>query len=367
MRFLIAGLALLVLGIGVTEYNRRTGTGPAKPADKPAPVDAKPKLPKGVAALLETLPPGEDEAVPADAFAEKLVVPPQAAADGFKAVAGGIFGARELRGGFGAGLFVMDVGGASALVRAAISESPRVLLARRGRIDALAVDGSTVFFAEGGVVASTHARGDEPVTVRARFKSARVTSLATAGDVVVATLMPVTADPLSTDPVGAVVAISSEGEVTLVAAEQVRPRDVQTDGKGCFWVAGYPPGLWRGALDGAFSSQLSDRAEGPLALDGDGVVFRAVQGSGQELRRAARAGGKQDTLAAADVAWLVSSSGLVRYVAPGSPARLFEVTAGAEPTAVAALPGAPQGLALGGTTLFVLTAGDDGRAVLWAK
>ncbi len=368
MRFLVAGLVLLAFGIALTEYTRRTGgTAPASTTEQAPGTPGKPALPKAVSALLETLPAGDDAPVAPDAFSAKLEVPQAPAAGGFQALAGGDFVARELRGGFGAALFVMDVGGGSALVRAAPGEKPQVLLARQGRIDALAVDGSTVFFSEGGLVASTHARGDEAATVRVRFKNARVTSLATAGDTVVATLMPASADPVSTDAVGAVVAISGEGEVSLVASEQVRPRDVQTDGKGCFWVAGFPSGLWRGALDGAFSSQLSDRAEGPLALDGDAVLFRAVQGSGTELRRVARAGGRMETLATADVAWHVVSSGLVRFVTTGAPAKVFDVTQGAEPTELAAVPGAARGLALGGSSLFLLTGTDEGGAVLLAK
>lgn len=368
MRFLVAGLVLLAIGIGLTEYSRRTGGTP--PASSPTADGGTkaPALPKKVAALLETLPPGEDEPAAPDAFSAKLSLPHDLPTGGvFQGVAGGDFVARELRGGFNAALFVMDVGPASAVVRAAVGEAPQVVVARKGRIDALAVDGSTLFFSEGGVVASTHARGAEPIAVRARFKNARVTSLGTAGDTVVATLMPAGADPVSTDPVGAVVAISSSGEVQLVAGEQVRPRDVQTDGKGCFWVAGFPSGLWRGALDGSFSSQLSDRAEGPLALDGDGLVFRVVQGSGTELRRVARAGGRMETLATADVAWHVISSGLVRFVTAGQPAKVFDVTQGAEPSEVATVPVTARGLALGGTTLFLLTGTDEGGAVLLAK
>ena len=59
MRFLLAGLARLALGIGLTEYNRRhaTKTDPtsAEPADPGAPDGKKkPKYPKAVATLLET-------------------------------------------------------------------------------------------------------------------------------------------------------------------------------------------------------------------------------------------------------------------------------------------------------------------------
>ena len=372
MRFLLAGLARLALGIGLTEYNRRhaTKTDPtsAEPADPGAPDGKKkPKYPKAVATLHETDAPATDSPTASPELAALLSVPEGSAAAGFAPIAGGAFSARELRGGFGAALFVMEANGKSGLVRASPGDKPKLLFSRDGTIGAVSVDGSTVFFSDGGLVASTHARGGEPVVVRARFKNAVVTSLASSGDLVVVTLMPSSVDPLSTDPVGAVAAISSDGEVTLIAQEQVRPRAAHTDGKDAFWGAGFPSGLYRGALDGAFSSQLSDKAEEPIALDGDGVFFRSPQGTGPELRRVGRAGGNMQTLATADVGFLVASSGLVRFATLGAGPKLMEVTAGAEPTEVMSIAGSPRGLALGGTTLFLLTTSDDGKSVLLAK
>lgn len=370
MRSLLAGLLCLLVGIGFTEYKRRN---PAKTDDKTTEPDVtptgkkKPNYPKEVAALLETAPAGTDTPTATPELAALLSVPEGEAVSGFAPIAGGTFSARELRGGFGAALFVMDVNGKSGLVRASQGEQPKLIFARNAPIGALAVDGSTVFFSEGGLVGSTHARGGEPVTVRARFKNATVTSLASSGDLVVVTLMPTGVDPLSTDAVGAVAAISAEGDVTLIAQEQVRPRAALTDGKDAFWIAGFPSSLMRGALDGAFSSQLSDKAEEPIALDGDGVFFRSPQGTGPELRRVGRAGGNMQTLAAADLSYLVASSGLVRFVTGGAEPKLMEVTSGAQPTEVMSLAGRPRGLALGGTTLFVLTAPDESRSVLIAK
>lgn len=179
--------------------------------------------------------------------------------------------------------------------------------------------------------------------------------------------MPKGVDPLSTDAVGAVISIDSDGHVSLIAQEQVRPRAAQTDGKGAYWISGFPAGLWRGALDGAFSSQLSEAAEEPIALDGDAVYFRAPLGSGVEIKRVGRAGGNMQTVATADVNGLVVSSGLVRFTTSGAAPKLMEVTTGAEPTELLSLTGSARGLALGGTTLFVLTVGDDGVAVLRAK
>lgn len=371
MRVLIAGLACLLLGVGLTEYMRRhpskaEGSSTTEPEVTPD-GKKKPKYPKAVATLLENEGPGTEALVAAPELAALLSTPTSEPVAGFSPIAGGAFAARELRGGFGAALFVMDVDGKSALVRASSGEAPKLLLSRKGAIGALAVDGSTVFFSEGGLVGSTHARGGEPVAVRARFKNATVTSLASSGDLVVVTLMPNGVDPLSTDAVGAVAAISSEGEVTLIAQEQVRPRAALTDGKDAFWIAGFPPSLMRGALDGAFSSQLFDKAEEPIAIDGDGVFFRSPQGTGPELRRVGRAGGNMQTLAAADVGHLVASSGLVRFATVGAGPKLMEVTSGAQPTEVMSIAGSPRGLALGGTTLFLLTTSDDGQSLLLAK
>ena len=369
MRFLLAGLACLALGIGLTEYMRRhpapTSTSTPEPETLPS-GKKKPSYPKAVATLLETEAAGTDAPTASPELAELLSVPQGAAVAGFSPIAGGTFIARELKGGFGAALFVIDAKGKSGLVRAGQGEAPKLLFSRDS-IGALAVDGSTVFFSEGGMVGSTHARGGEPVAVRARFKNAVATSLASSGDLVVVTLMPKDVDPLSTDPVGAVAAIGSDGEVTLIAQEQVRPRAASTDGKDAFWIAGFPSGLWRGGLDGAFSSQLSDKAEDPIALDGDGVFFRSPLGTGAELRRVGRAGGNMQTLATADVGFLVASSGLVRFATRGAGPKMMEVTSGAEPTEVMSIAGSARGLALGGTTLFLLTGGDDGKSLLLAK
>jgi hypothetical protein len=51
----------------------------------------------------------------------------------------------------------------------------------------------------------------------------------------------------------------------------------------------------------------------------------------------------------------------------GAEPKLMEVTTGAQPSEVLALSASPRGLALGGTTLFVLTAPDETRSLLIAK
>lgn len=359
MRLLLAGLACLLVGLGLTEYARRhPASADGGPAAAPS---APPPRPQATTALLALGPAEAMTSAPTAPFAA-LVAQGQALVDGFSVAATGPFAARELRGGFDAALFVMDLEGGSAVVRAAPGQPPRVLLAREAPITRLVVDGSTLFFAEGGLIASTSTRGDEGLTVRARFANAVVTGLAASGDTVVAALVPPGTGPASAAPVGAVVRLDASG-VTLLAADQVAPRAVVTDGKEAWWLAGQPAALWRGALDGAFSAQLAADVAEPLVLDGDALVHRAVAASGPELRRVGRAGGNLQTLATRNPEWLAAASGLVRFTEGGA---LYEVTPGSEPTLRATFPGAAQGVALGGTTLFVLVR-EGGASHLYAK
>jgi hypothetical protein len=364
MRFLVAGLVLILIGLTLTEYTRRNGApssetssgDDAKPGGK-----KKPALPPKVAKLLELSAPDLSEGgAPAEATASLLasLKTEGPAVGGFSPLLSGDFHPRQLlASGFGYAVLAVDVGQGSALVRVESGTPAKALVTRARRITALTMDGSSLFFAEGSHVFATSARGETPLP-RLGFKNAVVTSLAASGDDLVVTLMP--ADAADADgPVGAVVRIDAAGEVTLLAADQVRPRAVVTDGKEAFWLA---DGAWRAGLDGSFSSRLAEDAKEPLALDGDALVL----GAKGELRRMSRAGGKQVTLAAADVAALVTSSGLVRYATAETPARLFEVTAGAEPTLVTPFNGPVSALALGGTTLFVLST-DAAGATLLAK
>jgi hypothetical protein len=372
MRFLIAGLVLLAIGISITEYTRRNPPkkdGDSTPtAETPAdPGPKKPKWPAAVATLLELDEKGSEPSSASPELAALLSVPTDAPLSGFAPAAGGAFSARHLSGGFGAALFVIDAQGKSGVVRAAAGEAPKLLFSRDTPVTALDVDGSTLFFASGGLVAETLARGGEGLTVRARFKNATVTSLAAAGDVLLLTVMPKSADPMSGDAVGAVVALTGSGELSLVASEVVRPRGAQTDGKDAWWIAGEKGALWRGALDGAFSTQLADTAEEPLVLDGDTLYFKAPLGTGVELNRVGRAGGNQQALITAEVAHLTATSGLIRFTTTGAGGGLLELTSGSEATKVLELPASSRGVTVGGTTLFLLTQGDDGRSVLWAK
>lgn len=350
MRFLVAGVVLVLLSIGLSEYSRRHPAGRSE-ATAPVPVSARPPL-------LDTEPPVDQAVAPSDAMAKLLEAPSGATVEsGFAPVVTGPFSARELKGGFSAVLFVLDEKGRSAIVRAVAGEGAKVVATRTQRISSLEVDGSTVFFAEGGTVLSMSARGEEAPKARVRFKRAVVTSLAPVGDTVFLTVMPAEVDRLSEKPVGAVVKVGSDGEPQLIASEQVRPGNVVADGKDVYWVSGAPSALWRAPADGSFSSRVTEEAEGPLALDTDGVIFRA---SGGELRRVARAGGPVSVLARETPEAFIASSGLVRFITRRG---LFEVVAGSPPSEIAAPPGAPRGVALAGTTLYLLVAKDSGTTL----
>ncbi|MEW5742314.1 MAG: hypothetical protein AB1938_25580 [Myxococcota bacterium] len=361
MRFLIAGLVLIFLGISLTEYSRRSGaTAGGTDSGDGASAKGKPGLPPKVARLLEVTPPDlSDEPAAPDATNALLssLKTKGDAVEGFSPLLSGPFTARHLRAGFGYAVVALDVGEGSTLLRLEPGSPARIIALRKRRLTALTLDASTLFFAEGGRVFSTSTRGDAPVLPRASFKNAVVTALAAWGDDVLAALAPADAPD---SPDGAVVRIDSAGEVTLLASDQRRPRAVVTDGKEAFWVA---DGLWRASVDGSFSSRIAEGADGPLALDGDAVVATF----GGEVKRMSRAGGKSQTLAEAHATALVATSGLTRYATDESPARLFEVTAGAAPTLAATLPGKVSALALGGATLFALGQDASGTPVLWAK
>ncbi len=350
MRFLLVGLVMLGLSVGLSEYDRRHP--PATPVTTTESAK-KPELPSGVKALLATTSPSADDPAPAGSAqaVQALLKGSDAKVGGFSTVAEGAFQARELRGGFGAVLFVVDTQSGSAIVRAVAGEGAKVVAVRSQRITAMQVDGSTVFFAEGGRVLSMSARGDEGPVVRVSFTSARVTSLAPVGDTVYVTLL-----PTGPEPEGVVAKVESNGTVSLIASEQLKPHDVVADGKDVFWLAGGTSSLFRAPADGSFTSRVLEGADAPVALDGDALVARV----GETLSRVSRAGGTPMVLARVKADAIAVSSGLTRYSSNGA---VYEVTAGAEPTELLKASGTPVGVALGGLSLYVLVSTGSGSAL----
>ena len=200
------------------------------------------------------------------------------------------------------------------------------------------------------------------------FVRALVTSVAAHGSKVVVSLVPKDGDPFSADPNGAV-AVVEDGEVKLIALEQIRPREVMFDGRDdAFFVAGYPSGLTRAALDGSFTARIAERADGPITLEPDGITWRSPQASSPELKRGARSGGAVKTVARVDVEWLAVQNGVARYTSAGIAPRLYEARAGDENTVeLAPIKGLAKGLAWVGEKTWLLTADEEGVSTLQVK
>jgi hypothetical protein len=277
--------------------------------------------------------------------------------------------ARELHGTTDGAVMVLEKGGSTALVRIPAAGAPTVLTVRTTAISTVSFDpkDNRLVWGEGGTVKSIAAAGGE-VKTHIAFTRALVTSVASHGSKVVAALVPRDGDPFAADPNGAVVSIE-DGEAKLIATEQIRPREVLYDGKDeAFFVAGYPSGLTRVALDGSFTARIAERADGPVALEPGAITYRFPQASSPELKRGGRSGGALKTIARVDVEWLAVQNGVVRYTTTGIAPRLFESKpddeAGVE---LAAIKGVVKGLAWSGEKTWLLTADDDGVVTLQVK
>lgn len=362
MRFLVVGLVLIGAGIGVTEYGRRHPGSSSAAASVPG---AKKKVqaqatPPTMKALMETVPAEPDAPGGREAFAaavQKLTSAEKSG--GFSTLLAGNFTVRELVSGEAFGVAVVGVGAQSGLVRFSAGAQVTVVAARAAAVTAAAINGSTVIWAEGARVYSAGESGEVKVLVQ--WANASVASLAASGGSVYAALVPKDGDPFSTDPTGAVVKIGADGQVSPVVTEQVRPHSLVVHGSDVFFVAGYPSALTRAALDGSFSAQIADRADGPIAYDGEGVVYRFPQ---TEVRRVAPAGGGQVTLAHGDIDWLSSAAGVTYFTSVGIGARLYQVTGTAEPVELVALNGVAKGVAMAGQDVAVAVLLDDGNSAI---
>ncbi len=371
MRFLVVGLVLIAVGIGVTEWNRRHPSEKKEGKDAAKKVKNAPVAPPTMQGLIATVTPEPDSAGSSDTFTTDLttmLTTSGEAVPGFAPVLRGVVKARELRATSEGVVLLLEKGGSAAVVRWPSGGTPTVLSVRTKPVSTLWVDGAgkRIVWGEAGMVKSIGLEGGEVKTLVA-FERALVTSVAASGDRVVASLVPRDGDPFSAEPNGAVVSIE-KSEPKLIAVEQVRPREVLYDGKDeAFFVAGYPSGLTRAALDGSFTARIADRADGPVALEADGLVYRFPQSSSPELRRGARAGGAVKTLARVDVEWLAVRNGVVRYTTTGIAPRLYETKVDSEETELAAMKGAVKGLAWAGDKTWLLTVDDAGLTTLQVK
>ncbi len=364
MRFLVAGLVLMALGIGSAEYSRRHRE-PSKAGSTAAKKPAGPVVPAAANTVLASekatglaLP---DAAPLQAALGETTVAATPAGKLGPALTAKWVV--RELRAGPDFAGAAVDVGGLRGVLRLVPGQAPRVLGATKAPVSALCVDGQTTTWAADGVV--WRAQGEQ-TTALVRFPNAVVTGLAHHGDVLLAALQPKDADPFAADANGAVVRVAADGTVTAVATEQVRPRDLLTDGQEAFWVGGYPAGLVRAALDGSFSARISERADGPLSFGGEGLVFRFPLQSGSELRRLGKAGGNGRTLATVDTDFAAAQGPRTQYTTSGMLPHLFERTGEDAAVDLLAIKGTVKALSASESTLVLAVMQEDGSTqVLW--
>jgi hypothetical protein len=354
MRLLIAGLVLFAVGVGFKEYSRRhpdSVVADVKAADQPK----APEAAAGPEALLETKEAGDLDTQP---LATVDTATAAKGAGGFDTLLSGTFGCGNLRHGDTFAILVVRRDNQASLVRVEPGQPAKVLATRKERIDAVAVDGNDVLWAEGGRIFSMAADGSSNMVVRVSFAHAHVTSLAAKGGTIVAALVPPDADPLSDAPEGAIARINSSGKVSLVAGLQVRAHDVATDGKEAVWVAGYPSGLSRAALDGSSSGRIAERADGPVVVQEDGVIHRYPQTGSPEVRKVARTGGSMQTLVVGDTDWLDADATHLWYTTAGFGARLYRVTGTGEPEDLGELGGASAGVAALSKAVVVLVQSD---------
>lgn len=366
MRFAIAGLLLIALGIGLAEYARRNPDERVKTDDAKASDAATPDAPVP-AVSIEALTAVETATFIAgpglESFADVGAVLKKERTQSVLQLPVGV-AVRELRSGPTLAAFVLERAKTPVVMTLGADGAITPWAARVEPISALSVDGERVLWVENGVVVESRGPGTEKVLFK--FSKAQVTSLVAAGDGVVAALVPHDADPFSTEGNGAIVRWAN-GAVTVLAKQVARPRDVLVVENDAFFIGGYPSGLNRAALDGSFSARIAERADGPLAFDGTGIVYRYPETSSPQVRRVARAGGNEATLATTDTDWLAASKGRVVFSTTGIGPRVFEVSGGAAPVEAIAYSGATKGLALISARMVLLYADAEGRAVVVMK
>ncbi len=308
MRFLIAGLVMIGLGIGLSEWSIRHP--PEKSASKDSGAPKETEKPKAVS--LEQLLVSEscgaevrDGSVMTAVEARLKVVTekPGVAPDGTTALMGNeVFrglAAHEKR------AFVVVEEGKAGVQQGVLGIGPAGGIAVTGNrqgISAISAWERTVYWAEEkGVFARTDG-GDGAPRCLVRLPNAKVTALAVHGESLVLAVVPKGTDPFSTDPVGAVLAVTPGREgVVVLATKLQRLSEVLTDGKRAFWVSGYPSGVQAAALTGdSTPSELAARGGGPLALAGDALIYRLTTTGAPELMKVALAGGEPVSLAATE-------------------------------------------------------------------
>jgi len=380
MRFpvlLAVGFALVAGGAALSEYARRHPSADSKKKKDDKKDDAKKKNEPAPLPTLEELTshhnyvpeaPSSDDFTTAGKKVEELAaaakpLPNIAAA----AALGGTLNAKGLvRAGDGIALWVEESAPTKDKSRMFaltwLGATSKVLAPQRSNVGPIASDGRRIVWAEEGRILSV---GLDAPSVKGvvEFGKARVVALAVEGDDVVAMLSPSELDPFSTDPASALVRFGADRNLKVLAKDLIRPQDVVVDASRAYFLAGYPAVLQSAALDGSDHQPLSDRAEPPLALQGDHLVFRRG-GDAPGLYTIGTGGGGEPVRAAAGEIEKLGVEGDRFVFALGNQVLLH---AGGKDEPQFELPSSVLELGAGGGQLWVLTRDDAGAMVLLKK
>lgn len=303
--FLAAGVVLIGLGIGLAEHERRNGK-PAGEAPKAVEPESTPRSRLSAlddAALKNVEAPSTSEASGSVKEGQEKKVTDWAAArntapkaEGATAVAKGSFNVRQLVAQGDSVLALAELPNRKQVLVELDGTELRVLQVDRSAVIAVAGAQGQWFWAERGSVFSVPVGGG-PLTGVVSFKQARITALSASDDGVVVSLMPQGADVLAEDAWGALAKVSTDGSrtVTVLATKLVRPAESASGGGKTYYLAGYPTGLFEASVP----EPLAARADAPLSVDGERVVYRVPEGdSGRVMSRSN--GEEKQLLAAAE-------------------------------------------------------------------
>ncbi len=371
MRFpilLLAGVVCIVLGVAGSEWSRR------HPHEKPVPI-LIPLAPPLTAEELSATELLTDEKIDAEGlrvanaeltgFARDARLPEDFGVSEAKAVlAGSLFARNAVP--HGNAVFLISEEGKQgvkqSLLRITASDLPKALVVHRPGIGAIAVEGSRLYWSEGGSIFSTDATLGGEARAVIRFPKGRITSLAVAQKVLIAALVPRPLDPFSSEPVGILVSVSiPDGKVKVLASQQVRPAEAHTDGSSVVWVGGYPADLWKVELPAGEPRLVSTRADGPVLLEDKSVTFRHPVTGAPELVRMGT-DGTSVVLAKGEVERVTQLAGEVWFSVGGSVRRVS--VQGEHEKAVAQLPHPVLELAVTDDALYAVIRQDSGGHLL---
>lgn len=371
MRFpilLVAGLVCIVLGVAGSEWSRR------HPPEKVVPVVAPPPAALTAEELAVTEPLAD---VPADAealrisnaeltgFAKDARLPEDVEVKDGKAVLGGSLFVRNAVPHGNAVFFVAEEGKQGAkqtLLRVTADDLPKALAVHRPGVGAIAIDGTRLYWSEGGSVFSTDASTGGDAKGVVRFPKARLTSLSVRDNMLVAALVPEKLDPFSSEPVGAVVSVAlKDGRVKVLASKQVRPTETHTDGTFAVWIAGYPAELWRVDLPSGEPRMVSTRADGPVLIEDLAVTFKhTVVGSPEVMKLGTD--GSERVMAKGEIDRLTQLAGDVWFSVGGTVSRVDKNAENEK--VIARLPRPVLELSVTDDALYVVTRQESGGHLL---